>query len=579
MILASRATTALYAVIAAALALLNAGCSHVAPIADDADEVLVAADGEVDRDAEGNPVDTSLEPAGPDKVDEAQIGSAGPAQIEQAIEALDARTQGQRPLVTELGAAGAATATVPDLFDRIRRGFVLTDVDHPVIDQEQRWFAGHPAYLDRTFKRGERYLFHIVNELEARQMPLELALLPVVESAFNPVAYSRARAAGLWQFIPGTGRHYGLKQNWYYDGRRDVVAATSAALDYLQFLAREFDGDWLLAVAAYNCGEMNVTRAVARNRAAGKPIDFFSLKLPRETRAYVPKLLAMRRIVADPTSHNLAFAPIPNEAYFAMVDVAGQIDLHVAAELAEVDEEELLALNPAFNHWVTDPDGPHHLLVPVARESTLLAGLVSLPPEKRVRIVYHRVRSGDTLGAIADHYGVSVAALRSTNKLRGSIIHPGQDLLITAAPRTDLGNAGRMASLDSEPRQKTTRRNSASAKHTVRRGDTLWSIARSRGVPLNSLASSNGLSNNDTLSVGQVLSIPGAATLASNNPGADSPQPLTYVVKAGDTLSRIAGKFRVSISDVLGWNGLKSNVIKPGQRLVMYVEDRRRAGI
>ena len=175
----------------------------------------------------------------------------------------------------------------------------------------------HPEYLDRTFKRGERYLYHIVNEIEARKMPLELALLPVVESAFNPVAYSRARASGLWQFIPGTGRRYGLKQNWYYDGRRDVVAATTAALDYLEFLADEFDGDWLLAVAAYNCGEASVARAVKKNRAAGKPTDFFSLKLPRETRAYVPKLLAMRRIVDDPTAHGLEFAPIANQPYFA----------------------------------------------------------------------------------------------------------------------------------------------------------------------------------------------------------------------------------------------------------------------
>ena len=200
-----------------------------------------------------------------------------------------------------------------DLFERMRAGFVLDDVEHVAVEREVRFFASHPEYLDRTFRRGERYLYHIVNEIEARKMPLELALLPVVESAFNPVAYSRARASGLWQFIPGTGRRYDLKQNWYYDGRRDVVAATSAALDYLQFLSKEFDGDWLLAVAAYNCGEANIARALKKNRAAGKPTDFFSLKLPRETRAYVPKLLAMRRIVHDPAAHGLEFAPIANQ--------------------------------------------------------------------------------------------------------------------------------------------------------------------------------------------------------------------------------------------------------------------------
>ena len=411
-------------------------------------------------------------------------------------------------------------------------------------------------------------------------MPLELALLPVVESAFNPVAYSRARAAGLWQFIPATGRRYGLKQNWYYDGRRDVVAATTAALDYLQFLAAEFEGDWLLAVAAYNCGEMNVTRAIARNRAAGKPTDFFSLKLPKETRAYVPKLLAMRRIVADPASHGLAFAPIPDQPYFAQVEVAGQIDLNVAAEIGNLAKEELLALNPAFNHWVTDPDGPHRLLVPVDRHAQMIAGIAALPPEERVRIVYHRVRSGDTLGGIADKYGISVATLKASNKIRGSMIHPGQDLLVTAAPRgMDTKGMTRMVAFDNEESNtKPTPRKSA--KHVVRRGDTLWSIARKHSVNLNRLATANGLQSGSTLSVGQVLSIPGTATLASTSPDSVGAGSTTYVVRAGDTLSRIANKFRVSIADLLGWNSLKpSSIIKPGQRLVMYREDRRRAGI
>ncbi|MBB6091586.1 membrane-bound lytic murein transglycosylase D [Povalibacter uvarum] len=543
---------------AAFLTFFNAGCSHVAKTAAPAveeDPELVAAD-DADTDA----------PDEPTKVDEADIGIAGPDQIEAAIEALDAQAGGPS-LVTELGANGAPAA-VPggDLFDRIRSGFALTDIDRAEIDREQSWYVKHPAYLDRTFKRGERYLYHIVGELEARNMPLELALLPVVESAFNPVAFSRARASGLWQFIPATGRRYGMKQNWYYDGRRDVLVATTGALDYLQFLANEFDGDWLLAVAAYNCGEAAVARAIAKNRAAGKPTDFFSLKLPKETRAYVPKLMAMRRIVADPTSQGLAFAPIANQPYFSKVDVGGQIDLHVASELAELPKEELLALNPAFNHWVTDPDGPHHLLVPVSYHARLTDAVAALPPEKRVRVVYHRVRPGDTLGAIADKYGVSVSTLKASNKIRGTVIHPGQDLLVTAAPR---GMEARVAY--DEPRTTTTRRTSSSSKHIVRRGDTLWSIARAHSISMDSLATTNGLQRNSTLAVGQVLAIPGTATLASTNASAIAAEPTTYVVRRGDTLSRIATKFSVSMSDLLGWNRLsKNSVIKPGQRIVMY---------
>ncbi len=267
-----RPATALPAIFVTALAMLTAGCNHL------------GSNSEQDG-AEDDPVEmVELDPA-ITKLDEAAIGTSGPEQIEEAIETLDAQT-GDRPrLVREIGPDGAATLEVGDLFERIRNGYTIADVDHASVDAELRWFVRHPDYLDRTFKRGERYLHYIVGEIEARNMPLELALLPVVESAFNPIAYSRARASGLWQFIPATGRRYGLKQNWYYDGRRDVVASTNAALDYLQFLHDEFDGDWLLAVAAYNCGEARVAREVKNNLRAGKPTDYFSLKLPRETKA------------------------------------------------------------------------------------------------------------------------------------------------------------------------------------------------------------------------------------------------------------------------------------------------------
>lgn len=558
--------TGLYAILAA-LAIIAAGCSHVAtvPEADDPDQI------DQQQADEDSVATVELDPA-VTKLDEAEIGVSGPEQIEEAIETLDAQTESSPPLVSGIGGTVAAPSS-GDLFERIRTGFLIEDVDHATVEREVKWYASHPTYLDRTFKRGERYLYHIVNEIEARKMPLELALLPVVESAFNPVAYSRARASGLWQFIPGTGRRYDLKQNWYYDGRRDVVAATTAALDYLQFLSEEFDGDWLLAIAAYNCGEANISRAVARNRKAGKPTDFFSLKLPRETRAYVPKLLAMRRIVNDPATHGLEFAPIPNEPYFAQIDVAGQIDLHVAAELAELAPEELLALNPAFNHWVTDPDGPYQLLVPVDRQTRFAEAVAALPPEKRVRVVYHHVRKGDTLGGIADKYGVSVAAIKTSNKIRGTMIRPGQDLLITAAP-TGMGSASPTTLVAArEPRN-------SSDKHIVRRGDTLWSISRSHGVTMESIVSSNGLSSDDTLAVGQVLQIPGTATLASTQADAVETRSTTYVVRRGDTLSHIATKFRVRLSDLLGWNDLNSrSVIKPGQQLVMYVGDDQRAGI
>jgi membrane-bound lytic murein transglycosylase D len=558
-----RPATALSALFATTV--LMAGCNHLSP-RPDAEEA-----------EEEDPVEmVELDPA-VTKLDEAAIGVSGPEQIEEAMEALDAQS-GPR-LVGQLGADGAPLPEGGDLFERIRKGYTIADVDHPSVDIELRWFVNHPDYLDRTFKRGERYLHHIVGELEARNMPLELALLPIVESAFNPVAYSRARAAGLWQFISETGRRYGLKQNWYYDGRRDVIASTNAALDYLQVLADEFNGDWLLAIAAYNCGEGRVAREVEKNLRAGKPTDYFSLKLPRETKAYVPKLLAMRRIVGDPAAQGLAFAPIPNVPYFTKVDVGGQLDLHVAAELADMSKEELLALNPAFNHWVTDPDGPHHILVPIDRNERFQAGIAALPPEDRVRVVYHRVRRGDTLGGIADKYGMSIAALKTANKIRGTTIHPGQDLLIAAAPKGMTLARAQVEELEDAIEEKKSRRRMPTDKHVVRRGDTLWSIAKTHGVSVDRLATSNGLEPNDTLTIGQALAIPGTAKLASTDSNAVA-RSTTYIVRAGDSLYTIANKFRVQLTDLLGWNNLsKRSVIKPGQRLVMYLDDRRRAGI
>jgi peptidoglycan lytic transglycosylase D len=291
----------------------------------------------------------------------------------------------------------------------------------------------------------------------------------------------------------------------------------------------------------------------------------------------------MKRIVQDPTAHGLAFAPIANHPYFAKVNVAAQIDLHVAAELAELPSEELLALNPAFNHWVTDPDGPFDLLIPVNCQEKFSERVAALPPEKRVRVVYHHVRRGDTLGEIADKYNVTVASIRVTNKLRGNIIRPGQDLLISAAPTgSDLSSTARLAYAEAtgNDRARVAQKISSSGKHVVRVGDTLWSIARTHGVSMDRLAKSNGISKREKLTVGQVLAIPGTAVLASTSSESVTGRAMTYVVRSGDTLSGIAHKFRVRLSDLLEWNDFSPHtLIKAGQRLVMYVDERRRAGI
>ncbi len=331
-----------------------------------------------------------------------------------------------------------------DLFDRMRAGFALPLLDDPRVERQIDWYAARPEHLGRAFERGRRYLHHIVEELEARDMPRELALLPVVESAFDPFARSPRRAVGFWQFIPGTGRRYGLEQNWWLDDRRDVLAATRAALEHLEDLNREFDGDWLLTLAAYNAGPGNVRRAIQRNRRVGRPTDFFQLRLPPETRAYVPKLLALAQIARGPERFGVELPAIPDAPYFDRVDVGGQVDLGRIANLAGIPLEELRALNPAFNRFATAPDGPHELLVPVPARELLLEALTALPASERVRFARYRVRRGDSLYAIARRYGVSIEGLRAVNRLRGSLIRPGQELLLplpaeaTAAARPSL---------------------------------------------------------------------------------------------------------------------------------------------
>ena len=475
-------------------------------------------------------------------------------------------------LAAEAAADAAATTPAPqyrDIFARIRAGFQLEDPDQRAIDTQLNWYVNNPDYLERTFGRGELYLHYIVSQVEARNLPMELALLPVVESAYEPFGYSHARAAGLWQFIPGTGKRFGLKQNWWYDGRRDVVESTRAALDYLQFLNEEFNGDWLLAIAAYNCGEMNVLRAIERNRATRKPTDFWHLKLPKETRAYVPKLLAMRRLVSYPGDYGLEFTPIPNQPYFTAIDTGGQIDLVLASELAGITHDELSNLNPAFNRWATDPEGPHQLLLPSDVSEGFRQSLALVPLEERVRTQRVAVESGESLTHFARRTGSTLSVIKQINGLsgvQGNHLKAGQELLIPASNVLPAKVAMAAARVDRTGGPATRGR-----FHVVRRGESLWSIAQRHGLNVHTLAAWNGMQPGDTLRAGRKITLrsggSGAARAAEPGDGSKS----TYTVKRGDTLSQIAKRFSVSVSQLLSWNGLaNSHRLLPGQRLVMY---------
>jgi membrane-bound lytic murein transglycosylase D len=318
-----------------------------------------------------------------------------------------------------------------DLFARLHAGFKLDAAPgQREIDQQLRRFVSHPEHLEHSFGHAKPYLYHIVTQLEARGMPLEIALLPILESSFEPYAYSNSRAAGLWQFVPGTGARFGLKQDWWYDGRRDIVESTRAALDYLQYLHDEFNGDWLIAIAAYDCGEGTVKRAIAKNRAARRPLDFWSLPLPTETRIYIPKLLAMQRLIATPERFAVAFSPIANQPYFTRVATQGQIDMKLAAQLAGMTAEELYELNPAFHRWATDPAGPHFLLLPVDRSAVFVQNLSQLSAEQRIGVAHYTVRKGDSVASVARRFDTSVTAVRDLNAIPAGPIAVGSDLRV-----------------------------------------------------------------------------------------------------------------------------------------------------
>jgi membrane-bound lytic murein transglycosylase D len=471
-------------------------------------------------------------------------------------------------------AAGAsAIAPAPslygDLFDRMRSGFKLEDgADRRAVDMQLRWFAANPDYLQRAFGRADLYMYHIVTELEARGMPLELALLPVVESAFEPYAYSRASASGLWQFVPGTGSRYGLKQDWWYDGRRDIVESTRAALDYLQALHDEFGGDWLLAIAAYNCGEITVERSVAMNRAAGRPIDFWNLWLPRETRAYVPKLLAMKRLVTDPEAYGLEISPIPNTPYFTRVATGGQINLKLAAEIAGIKPEELYELNPAFHRWATDPTGPHYLLLPVDAADVFSENIGQLTADQRLGVAHYTVSHGDSIASVAHRFNTTVNVIRELNDLPAGRLTVGDDLMVPASV-TDLPAKVMLAAARVDGRARWARRPHV---QVVRRGETLWSLARRHGMNVNTLASLNGLQPGDTLRAGQRIRLPGSG---SGSGHARAHRRVVYTVRSGDTVTGIAQLFQCSVPQLLAWNGLTAHShLHAGQKLRIRIVTR-----
>jgi len=401
----------------------------------------------------------------------------------------------------------------PDLWQRIRVGFSLDPLDSPLVADHEQWYASRPEYIKRFVDRGSLYLHYIVEQVEKRKMPMEIALLPVVESAFTAKAQSRAKASGLWQFIPSTGKNYGLTQDWWRDNRRDVIAATNAALDYLQRLHDMFDS-WELALAAYNCGEGCVSRAIAWNAKRGLPTDYLSLaKLPPETRNYVPKLIAVKNIVLSPVSYGIDLESVPDSPYFTTVKAPAKIDVKLAAKLAGMSEEEFVALNPAHNKPVAVATAGT-LIVPVDKAETFRENLEN-NDQPLVTWTTYPARRGESLDAIARHHHVAIEQLRRANdslKLdkKGRLRAAGPVLvpMLKNAPK-----ATRIAQVTPVLTASTgggapPRVSAAPHTYVVRSGDNLYAIARRFHTGTDQLAEINDLSANATLHIGQKLRLP-----------------------------------------------------------------------
>jgi len=494
-----------------------------------------------------------------------------------------------------------------DLWQRIKNGYAMPESTSNLTQKHEQWYSSRPDYVKRMVERSQRYLFHVVEEVEKRGMPTEIALLPMIESAYNPKAYSTSRASGIWQFVPSTGKYFGLKQNWWFDNRRNITFATDAALTYLQKLHAMF-GAWDLALAAYNAGEGTVSRAIERNRKLGLPTDYESLNLPPETKNYVPKLQAVKNLMTNPGNYGLNIQTIANTPYFAKVTAPAQIDAHLAAKLAEISDEEFLALNPSFNRPViTNENKNVELLLPILAAQNFRTNLENYN-KPLVSWKTYFAKKGERLEKIADKFGIHVSKLRDVNDLPAqSKIKKTATILVPNGNRTDFkadGNSAAStsesalqstgtdfsanpehsaaninlagnedASFSSESTDENEPKENRSVRHKVKKGEVMATIAKRYGVSVKQIMAANSLKTS-RVKTGQLLNISVAEnSTTKTNKTNDAKKTQSYIVKRGDTLHSIAQKFDVTVADLERWNKKYSSHIQPGNKLTIKQSD------
>ena len=443
-----------------------------------------------------------------------------------------------------------------DIWERIRLELSITIPKDQIAATSlyrERLYSNQTA-VNRISKSGQRYLFHTLTRAQELGLPVELALLPFVESEFDPYAKSVDGATGIWQFMPATGKEWGLKSNWWYDGKKDVLASTEAALQFLTYLNEKFDGDWLLAMAAYNTGPTRVNRAIRKNKREDKPVRFWDLNLPKETTAYVPKLLVLCELIKDPKAFDVNLPSIANRPYFERVKIPGQLDLMQAADLAGLKPETIYELNPGFNQWATDPSGPHYLLLPIGVSDRFITQLESLDQNDLVRWDRYKIRRGDNLYKIASRYKIEVAVLMEINGLASDLIIAGKEIMV---PRGSAW-AGKQ-----NPREQV---------YIVIGGDSLWNISKKFKVSIEDVVLWNDLDIEVPLQINQEIKIFSRYERIRQELPSRDLRTMLYPVKSGDTISRIASKFEITSKDIQEWNEIEDvSKIFPGQVLKLLL--------
>ncbi len=449
-----------------------------------------------------------------------------------------------------------------DIWEEIRSGFKLPQLDTNLVKKYERWYSRKPEYFVRTLNRGAPYIAHILQEIKKRELPTEFVLLPVVESAFKPRVYSVAGAAGLWQFMPATGRLYDLKQNWWYEGRRDIVRSTDAALRHLRDLYEFFEGDWFHAIAAYNAGSYHIKSAIDKNKLKNKSIHYVDLRLYSETRKYIPKLIALKNIVSNPEAYGIELPNISIEPAFASVDFEFQVNLSILVQETGLNPNQIALLNPGFRRSLTPPNGPYKVLIPSEDLGKVLEWKSDLLPTQAINSFPYTVKKGDVLSRIAEKHNVPVATIKSINSKESDLIRIGEILYI---PNVNMTVKYNYASVDTDDK----------ILHEVVQGDTLTELAVAYNVSLDELRSINSLMT-DTILIGQKLQIPTTQKYVTPAKVTASAIPittkLTHVVAEKESLWEISRIYGIKISDLIKWNSIdSSNAIYPGQKLTIFV--------